>query len=76
MKNEITEFILEKIRNKGAYTDPDSSILSKELFDSFDYLELIMAVEQKYNIAFDLSVPQNVATANGLIAEVCKRLNI
>lgn len=73
---EVKDFILAKIREKGDYNNLSASFLSRELLDSFEFIELITAIEAKYGIMLDLSEYSldEVLCAEGLIRIVSKAL--
>lgn len=74
---EVKDFILSKIREKGVYDDLSKPFLSADLMDSFDYIEMITAVEANYGVMLDLSDYDldDIITAEGLIEVVLKALD-
>ncbi len=66
--DKIEAFILEQVRKKGEYNDMDKSVM--ELLDSFDYIELVMAIEQNFGIMLDLSKNADLLSVNGIMQQV------
>jgi len=61
--DKIETFILDYIRRNGVYNDKDKNVM--DLLDSFEYIELIIAIEQEFGVKLDLSKPADVITVDG-----------
>jgi acyl carrier protein len=58
LKRFVSEILVEKLRKKGKYPldiDDNFVIIQSGLIDSFGFLEILTAVEEKFNIDIDFS---------------------
>jgi acyl carrier protein len=66
--NNIEAFILGQVRKKGKYDDADKGIM--ELLDSFEYIELMVEIKEKFGINLDLSKHADLVTVNGIMRQI------
>lgn len=68
MREKIME-VLEKV-NKKIVEDMDRDLIAAEILDSFDIVNLVVELEEAFDIVIDVSLvtPENFQSANSIIA--------
>jgi acyl carrier protein len=77
VKQEIVKFIEENfiMGRKNIALDPEKSLIESGIMDSTGVLELVMFLEERFNIKIDDEelVPENLDTINFLVAFLKKK---
>ena len=77
VKQEIVKFIEENfvMGRKNITLDPEKSLIESGIMDSTGVLELVMFLEERYNIKIEDEelVPENLDTINNLVAFLQKK---
>lgn len=75
VEDKIKEIIIEQLGVKPEDVIPDADFVNDLGCDSLDAVELVMSMEEKFNIEISDDEAERLKTVNDVIVFVTKKLN-
>ena len=74
---DLLPWLASKMQDKNQDLNPGTELITQNLLDSMEFLELVSYLEEKYNIELDPDVltPENFKTPTDIARMVCNTIN-
>ena len=74
---DLLPWLASKIQDKKQDLNPGTELITQNLLDSMEFLELVSYLEEKYSIELDPDVltPENFKTPTDIARMVCNTIN-